>query len=349
MSAAGKILDGKATAAEIRAEVAEGVRELVAAGGRQPGLAVVLVGDNPASKVYVASKTRACEEVGMVGRTVRLPATATAAELAAAVDALNADDAIDGFLVQLPLPDGLPERAILERIDPDKDADGFHPVNVGRLWTGEPGFVPATPSGIVELLRRHRIELKGAHAVVVGRSNIVGKPMAALLLREHATVTVCHSRTRDLRAVCAEADLLVAAIGRAAMIGPDHVREGAVVIDVGMNRVGELDEVERLYPGDARRLASFADKGSILVGDVDFTHVRPKAAAITPVPGGVGPLTVAMLLVNALEASRRRQGIPAGREAGGVGAADPPSAASAAGAADADTAGTAGAGKGPGG
>ena len=186
MSAAGMILDGKATAAEIRAEVAAGVRELVAAGGRQPGLAVVLVGDNPASKVYVASKTRACEEVGMLGRTVRLPATATAAELEAAVDALNADDAIDGFLVQLPLPDGLPERAILERIDPDKDADGFHPVNVGRLWTGEPGFVPATPSGIVELLRRHRVELKGAHAVVVGRSNIVGKPMAALLLREHA-------------------------------------------------------------------------------------------------------------------------------------------------------------------
>ena len=322
MSAAGMILDGKATAAEIREEVKAGVAELVAAGGRQPGLAVVLVGDNPASKVYVASKTRACEEVGMLGRTVRLPATATAAELEAAVDALNADDAIDGFLVQLPLPDGLPERAILERIDPDKDADGFHPVNVGRLWTGEPGFVPATPSGILELLRRHRVELKGAHAVVVGRSNIVGKPMAALLLREHCTVTVCHSRTRDLPAVCAEADLLVAAIGRAAMIGPEHVREGAVVIDVGMNRVSDRDEVERLYPGDAGRLAAFANKGSILVGDVDFTHVRPKAAAITPVPGGVGPLTVAMLLVNALEASRRRQGPGGGR--GGAGASASP-------------------------
>ena len=322
MSAAGRILDGKATAAEIRAEVQAGVSELIAAGGRRPGLAVVLVGDNPASKVYVASKARACEEVGMLGRTVRLPATAAAAELEAAVDALNADDEIDGFLVQLPRPDGLPERAILERIDPDKDADGFHPVNVGRLWTGEPGFVPATPSGIVELLRRHRVELRGARAVVVGRSNIVGKPMAALLLREHATVTVCHSRTRDLPGVCGEADVLVAAIGRAAMIGSEYVREGAVVVDVGMNRVAELSEVERLYPDDAGRLAAFVDKGSILVGDVDFTHVRPKAAAITPVPGGVGPLTVAMLLVNALAASRRRQGIAPGGGAGaGKGAA----------------------------
>jgi methylenetetrahydrofolate dehydrogenase (NADP+) / methenyltetrahydrofolate cyclohydrolase len=312
MSELGSILDGKATAATIRAEVAAGVRELVAGGGRPPGLAVVLVGDDPASKVYVASKTRACEEVGMLGRTVRLPATAGRRELEAAVDALNADDAIDGFLVQLPLPDGLPEKAILERIDPDKDADGFHPVNVGRLWTGERGFVPATPSGILELLRRHQVELKGARAVVVGRSNIVGKPMAALLLREHCTVTVCHSRTRDLPAVCAEADVLVAAIGRAAMIGPEFVREGAVVVDVGMNRVSDRGEAERLYPGDAGRRAAFEKNGSILVGDVDFTHVRPKAAAITPVPGGVGPLTVAMLLVNALEASRRRQGVAPG-------------------------------------
>jgi methylenetetrahydrofolate dehydrogenase (NADP+)/methenyltetrahydrofolate cyclohydrolase len=311
MSGAGKILDGKAVAAEIRAEVAAEVRELVAAGGRQPGLAAVLVGDDPASLVYVGSKARACEEVGMKGRVVHLPAATTASELAAAVDRLNADDAIDGVLVQLPLPDAIPVGPVLEWVDPAKDVDGFHPVNVGRLWIGGAGFAPATPSGIVELLRRSGVELRGRRAVVVGRSNIVGKPMAALLLREHATVTVCHSRTRDLPAVCAEADVLVAAIGRAAAIGPEHVREGAAVVDVGMNRVAERSEVERLYPGDAGRLAAFERNGSILVGDVDFTHVRPKAAALTPVPGGVGPLTVAMLLVNTLEAARRRQGLDA--------------------------------------
>ena len=305
------ILDGKATAEAIRREVAAGVAELVAAGGRSPGLAVVLVGDDPASQVYVGSKVRACEEVGMVSRSVRLPEDASADAVRRAIDELNADDAVDGYLVQLPLPGHLPERELLARVDPDKDVDGFHAVNVGRLWLGEGGFAPATPSGVIELLRRHRILLAGTRAVVVGRSNIVGKPMAALLLRENATVTVCHSRTRDLPAVCREADVLVAAIGRPGFLGPDAVRERATVIDVGVNRLTERADVERFFPGDGERLASFERRGSVLIGDVDFARVRETAGAITPVPGGVGPLTVAMLLVNTLEAARRRQGLGA--------------------------------------
>ncbi|MFP3939391.1 MAG: bifunctional methylenetetrahydrofolate dehydrogenase/methenyltetrahydrofolate cyclohydrolase FolD [Thermoanaerobaculia bacterium] len=306
------ILDGKATAADVRREVAASVAEMVQAGARPPGLAVVLVGEDPASKVYVGSKVKACEEAGMVSRAVLLPEDTSAATLRETIDELNADDAVDGFLVQLPLPDHLPENELLARVSPDKDVDGFHAVNVGRLWLGEEGFAPATPSGIVELLRRYRVPLSGARAVIVGRSNIVGKPMAALLLRENATVTVCHSRTRDLPAVCREADVLVAALGRAAFLGPDAVKEGATVIDVGTNRVADRSEVERLFPGDAGRMETFERRGSVLVGDVDFTRVRERAGAITPVPGGVGPLTVAMLLANALEASRRRQGLSAG-------------------------------------
>jgi methylenetetrahydrofolate dehydrogenase (NADP+)/methenyltetrahydrofolate cyclohydrolase len=200
---------------------------------------------------------------------------------------------------------------VLDRISPDKDVDGFHPVNVGRLWLDEPGFTPATPTGIVSLLKRNGIALSGRRAVVVGRSAIVGKPMAGLLLRENCTVTVCHSRTADLAAVTREADILVAAIGRAGMIGPDHVREGAVVVDVGMNRLDDPAETERLYPGDEGRRQQLASKGYILVGDVDFTRVAPKASAITPVPGGVGPLTVAMVISNTLKSARRRQGLPA--------------------------------------
>jgi methylenetetrahydrofolate dehydrogenase (NADP+)/methenyltetrahydrofolate cyclohydrolase len=303
------ILDGKAVAAEIRAEVGGRVRALVAAGGRPPGLAAVLVGDDPASKVYVGSKTRACEEAGMVGRAVVMPADTPAGEVFAALDRLNADDAIDGILVQLPLPAALPERELLQRVDPAKDVDGFHPLNVGRLWLGEDGFVPATPRGILELLRRYRVPLAGRRAVVVGRSTIVGKPVAALLLAEHATVTICHSRTRDLAAVCAEADVLVAAVGQAALIGPEHVKPGAIVVDVGTNRITDRAEVERLFPGDAGRLETLERRGGTLVGDVDFTRVRGRAAGITPVPGGVGPLTVALLLANTLDAARRRQGL----------------------------------------
>jgi len=303
------LLDGKAAAAEIRAEVASGVRALAAAGARLPQLVAVLVGDNPASEVYVGSKVRGCAEVDILSRTLRLAAEASEAELLARVDELNADDAVDGILVQLPLPSQIAGQRVLERISPEKDVDGFHPVNVGRLWLDQEGFTPATPTGIVALLKHNGIPLAGKRAVIVGRSAIVGKPMAGLLLREHCTVTVCHSRTTNLAAVTREADLLVAAIGRAALLGPDHVREGAVVVDVGMNRLADAAEAERLFPGDEARRRQVATRGYTLVGDVDFTRVAPKAAAITPVPGGVGPLTVAMVLANTLKAARRRQGL----------------------------------------
>ena len=302
------ILDGKAMAQQIREEVAQGVHEITADGGRPPGLAAVLVGDNPASSIYVRSKARDCEKVGIVNQTPTPPESCSQTELLALIDELNADDSVDGILVQLPLPDHLDEKRILAQVLPEKDVDGFHPVNVGRLWTDEEGFAPATPTGIVEMLRRSDIPLVGSHAVIVGRSTIVGKPMGALLLREHCTVTFCHSRTRDLEGVCQQADILVAAIGRLAFFGPQHVREGATVIDVGINRITEAAEVERLFPGDEKRRAQFEKKGSTLVGDVDFFRVAPKAGAITPVPGGVGPLTRAMLLVNTLQARRNRQG-----------------------------------------
>jgi methylenetetrahydrofolate dehydrogenase (NADP+)/methenyltetrahydrofolate cyclohydrolase len=301
------VLDGKAVAAAIRGEVAAGVAELLAAGGRRPGLAAVLVGDDPASTIYVSSKGRDSEEVGMVSRTHRLPASTGEAELLALVDALNADDAIDGILVQLPLPAHMSGRRVLDRIDPAKDVDGFHPVSVGRLWLDEPGFVSATPAGILELLRRYEVPLAGTHAVVLGRSAIVGKPMAGLLLRAHCTVTVCHSRTRDLPAITRQADVLVAAVGRAAMVGAEHVKPGAVVVDVGINRLDSEEAVLAAFPDDAGKLARFRDKGSLLVGDLDYDRVAPIASAITPVPGGVGPLTRAMLLVNTLAASRARQ------------------------------------------
>jgi methylenetetrahydrofolate dehydrogenase (NADP+) / methenyltetrahydrofolate cyclohydrolase len=306
-----EILDGTRIAAEIRAEVALAAARRASYGLRPPGLAVILAGDDPASHVYVGSKVKASAEVGFVSRKITLPSTASAAEVRAAIRELNEDPAIDGFLVQLPLPDGLPQRELLAEIDPDKDVDGFHAVNVGRLWLGEGGFVPATPSGVVEMLKRYGIPLAGAEAVVVGRSNIVGKPMAALLLEANATVTVAHSRSRDLPALCRRADILVVAAGRAGMIGPEHVRPGAVVVDVGTNRVSDPARVEQLFPGDEARRAALAKRGYTLVGDVDFTRVAPIAAYITPVPGGVGPLTVAMLLANTLKAAERREPSPA--------------------------------------
>lgn len=304
-----RVLDGKQIATQIRAEVAEEVRQMTAAGARAPGLTAVLVGEDPASKVYVGSKIKACEEAGITSRTLRLPASVSAAALSAAIDELNADDSVDGILVQLPLPKGLPEREILERVDPGKDVDGFHPINIGRLWADEPGFVPATPAGIMEMLRRYDVPLAGRRAVVVGRSQIVGKPIAGLLLREHCTVTICHSRTRDLPALCREADILVAAVGRPAMIGGDWIADGAVVIDVGINRIDDRALVERLFPGNEKRLETLERRGSVLVGDVDYTAAAEKASAITPVPGGVGLLTVAMVIANTLTASRRRQGL----------------------------------------
>jgi methylenetetrahydrofolate dehydrogenase (NADP+)/methenyltetrahydrofolate cyclohydrolase len=304
-----KILDGRALARTLRDEVAEEVRDLIGKGLRPPGLSVILVGENSASQVYVRSKERAAAEAGFTGGTVRLPADATTDDVSAEIDRLNADDSIDGFLIQLPLPKGLPERELLDRVDPGKDVDGFHPLNVGRLWLGRPAFAPATPAGILELLHRQQLDLVGRHAVIVGRSAIVGKPMAALLLREHCTVTICHSRTRDLQGICRQADLLVAAVGRPGMIGPDHVKEGAVVIDVGINRLTERRDVERFFPGDDQRMATFERRGSTLVGDVDFHAVASRCRAITPVPGGVGPLTVASLLVNGLTAAKRHLGL----------------------------------------
>jgi methylenetetrahydrofolate dehydrogenase (NADP+)/methenyltetrahydrofolate cyclohydrolase len=303
------ILDGVATAKAIRAEAAAAAAKIREAAGRPPGLAVVLVGEDPASQVYVGSKTRACEEAGMASFSHRLPATIAADELFAVIDRLNADPAVDGILVQLPLPKQLPTRELLERIDPAKDVDGFHPVNVGRLWIDEVGFVPCTPAGIVELLRRYEIPLAGRRAVVIGRSTIVGKPMAGLLVRASATVTVAHSKTKDLAGVCRDAEIVIAAVGRAGLVDRDYVSPGAVVIDVGMNRVTDRATAERLTGGDAKRMAAFDKNGSVLVGDVDFPAVAPIAAAITPVPGGVGPLTVAMLIANTVEAAKRRLGL----------------------------------------
>ena len=302
-----RILNGGALATEIRSEVKGTTEQLLATGGRSPGLTVILVGDHPASQVYVRSKSKAAEEAGLVGRTIQLPTDVPQDRLLDQIEKLNEDSAVDGILVQLPLPAALETDRLLARIDPTKDVDGFHPDNVGRLWLDQPGFVPATPAGIIELLHRSQIPLQGRSAVIVGRSSIVGKPLAGLLLREHCTVTICHSRTRDLPGRCREADLLIAAVGQPALLGPDHVREGAVVVDVGMNRLQSAADVERLFPGDQGRKVAFERRGSVLVGDVDFTRVAARCEAITPVPGGVGPLTVAMLLVNTLRASLLRQ------------------------------------------
>ena len=304
-----RVLDGKAVARGMREETGVAVAELVAAGGRPPGLTAVLVGESPASQLYVRSKGRAARKAGFSSETLTLDATTSRVELLTTVDRLNADDRVDGILVQLPLPGHIDDDEVLERIDPAKDVDGFHPVNVGRLWLDQPAPAPATAAGIVELLRRSDIQMAGKGAVIVGRSAIVGKPLAGLLMRENCTVTVCHSRTRDLAAVCRGAEILVAAIGRAAFLGPEHVGEGAVVVDVGINRVSDPQEVERLFPGDAGRRDRLEKRGSIVVGDVDYTHVFERVSAITPVPGGVGPLTIAQLLANTLATSKARQGV----------------------------------------
>lgn len=302
-------LDGKRVGDEIRAEIAAEVKQATAAGRRPPGLAVVLVGENPPSKVYVASKGRAAVEAGFIEMTVKLAESSTADEVAATIRRLNEEDGVDGFLVQLPLPGDLPERELLLGIDPDKDVDGLHPMNAGRLWSDEAGFVPCTPLGIIEMLKRYEVPLAGSHAVIVGRSRLVGKPMAALLLRENCTVTLCHSRTRDLPGECRRADILIGAIGRAAFFGPEHVKEGAVVVDVGINRVEDRELAERLFENQPKKMRAFEKRGSALVGDVDYGRVRPIASAITPVPGGVGPLTVTMLLANTLQAYKRREGL----------------------------------------
>jgi len=283
-----KIIDGKAIAARVREQVALEVEELVRETGRRPGLATVLVGDDPGSAVYVAGKQRACQEVGMQAFDRRLEADSSAERVAEELHALNADEAVSGVLLQLPLPGELDGAELTSLISPAKDVDGLTPVNVGLLSIGRDGLRPCTPLGVMELLRDTGVELEGAEAVVVGRSNLFGKPMAQLLLAANATVTSCHSRTRDLRAVCARADVLIAAVGRPRLIARDFVAPGAVVIDVGMNR---------LTPEEAGNKSG-------LVGDVDFAAVSEVASAITPVPGGVGPMTIALLLRNTLSAAR---------------------------------------------
>jgi methylenetetrahydrofolate dehydrogenase (NADP+)/methenyltetrahydrofolate cyclohydrolase len=301
-------LDGKALADAIRAEVAAEVAALAAQGMAAPCLAAVLVGDNPASHVYVRNKVRACQEAGLVPREHRLPATTPQADLLRLLGGLNDDRGVDGILVQMPLPGHIDRRAVLEAIHPGKDVDGFSPVNVGRLWSGEPGFVPCTPLGVMELLDRSGIPVEGAEAVVLGRSEIVGKPMAALLLRRHATVTLAHSRTRNLPAVTSRADILVAAIGKPGFVTAAHIRPGATVIDVGINTVTSEQEASAFFPHDPARVETVRRKGSTLVGDVHPAGVLERAGAYTPVPGGVGPLTVALLLRNTLSAARALRG-----------------------------------------
>ena len=279
-----KIIDGKAISSQIRVEIAEQTKAYIEKTGEKPGLAVIIVGEDPASKVYVRNKKRACEEVGFYSEEIALPAETDMATLKSVIDRLNADDKIHGILVQLPLPKHLDEGEVIMAINPRKDVDAFHPVNVGRVMSGGYTFVPCTPAGVMELLRRSGIEVAGKECVVVGRSNIVGKPMAMLLLEANGTVTVCHSRTKDLAQVCKRADILVSAVGRPYFITSDMVKEGAVVIDVGINRLPD----------------------GKLVGDVDYAAVEPIASYITPVPGGVGPMTITMLLKNTLTAAENK-------------------------------------------
>jgi methylenetetrahydrofolate dehydrogenase (NADP+) / methenyltetrahydrofolate cyclohydrolase len=297
-----RVLDGAATARAIREELRPRLAALAARGVR-PGLGVVLVGDDPASAVYVRSKTRACEELGMHQETARLPAAATTEEVAAVVRSYGARPDIHGILVQLPLPPAVDAERVLRLVDPAKDVDGFLPENVGLLVQKRPRFVPCTPAGIMEMLRRENIAVAGRRAVVLGRSDIVGKPMALLLLHADATVTIAHSRTPDLRAVTREADLLVAAVGRAGLVRGEHVKAGAVVVDVGMNRVRDAREAADL--GGPERREEFERKGYLLVGDVHAPSVRERAGALTPVPGGVGPLTIAMLVSNTVASAER--------------------------------------------
>jgi methylenetetrahydrofolate dehydrogenase (NADP+)/methenyltetrahydrofolate cyclohydrolase len=300
-----QILDGNRTASEIKSEVAARVSAL-AARHRPPGLAAVLVGDNPASQIYVRNKVKTCEALGIHSVMCTPPESTTTEELLALVAGLNAQDEIDGILVQLPLPKQIDAQKVLLAVAPEKDVDGLHPLNIGNLVSLRPGPRPCTPAGIMELLKRYRIPIAGQHAVVVGRSDLVGKPVAFLLLHQHATVTICHSKTPDLPVVCSRADILVAAMGRAAMLTAGYIRPGAVVVDVGTNRIDDRAQVERIFRGDAERLATFDRKGSVLVGDVDPVDVAERASFYTPVPGGVGPLTIAMLMVNVTEIAERR-------------------------------------------
>jgi methylenetetrahydrofolate dehydrogenase (NADP+)/methenyltetrahydrofolate cyclohydrolase len=301
------ILDGAAIAAAIKQEVAEEVR-LLAGQGIRPGLAAVLVGSVAASQIYVRSKVQTCAELGLYSDLITPPETVTTEEMLDLVAALNARDEIDGILIQLPLPRQVDAKALLDAVSPLKDVDGFHPVNAGRLQANRPALAPCTPAGIIEILERSGIPIAGQHAVVVGRSDIVGKPAAMLLLHQNATVTICHSKTRDLGAITRQADILVAAIGRAGFITPEMVTPGATLIDVGINRITDRAEFDRFFAGNAKREAAFAKRGSTLVGDID-PKAYELAGAYTPVPGGVGPLTIAMLMANTVRAAKMRRGL----------------------------------------
>lgn len=302
-----KILDGVAIADGIKQEVAEEVERLSGQGIR-PGLAAVLVGNVPASQIYVRSKVQTCTDLGIHSDLITPPETVSTEEMLRLVASLNARDDIDGILIQLPLPRQVDAKSLLDAVHPDKDVDGFHPINAGRLQAGRPALAPCTPAGVIEILKRSHLPIAGENAVVVGRSDIVGKPVAMLLLHENATVTICHSKTRDLGAVTRQADILVAAIGRPGMITPEMVKPGATIIDVGINRITTREEFDRYFAGNAKREAAFARRGSTLVGDV-HPKAFEAAGAYTPVPGGVGPLTIAMLMANTVRAAKMRRGL----------------------------------------
>ena len=304
-----RILSGKAIADAIKAEVAEEIETLARDHGFRPCLAVVRVGEDPASAVYVGSKVKTSEELGIISEHHHLSAETSHSDLLALVKDLNARDEIDGILVQLPLPPQINASEILETIDPAKDVDGFHPMNAGRLAQGEKALVPCTPAGVIEILKRSNIEIAGQHAVIVGRSNIVGKPMAMLLLQENATVTICHSRTKNLAEITRQADILVAAIGRAGFVRGEHIREGATVIDVGINNVADIAFASELFDGEEleKRLETIKKRGFTLVGDVNPKEAMTKAGSLTPVPGGIGLLTVAMLMKNTVAAAKARR------------------------------------------
>jgi len=297
-----QILDG----VRVRDAILDECRPRVAALRRPPGLAVVLVGHNPASEIYVRNKVKACADLGIYSETLTPPDSISTAELLAMIGELNRRPEIDGILVQMPLPQQVDSKHALLAVSPEKDVDGFHPCNVGALATGRPGPRSCTPAGIIRMLRYYQLPMAGRHAVVVGRSDIVGKPMALLLLHENATVTICHSKTRDLAGVCRQGDLLVAALGRPAALTADFIRPGATVVDVGINRITDRQEAARIFRNSPDALASFDRKGSVLVGDVHPIDAAASASAYTPVPGGVGPLTIAMLMVNTVESAERR-------------------------------------------
>lgn len=304
-----EILSGAPVAEAIKREVADEVAAIFEKYGERPGLAVVRVGEDPASAVYVGNKVKTSRELGIVSEHLHFPETVSHAELLKTVEDLNNRDDIDGILVQLPLPKQINDKEILESINPLKDVDGFHPVNVGRLSSGQKALVPCTPAGVIEMLKRSNIEISGKHAVVVGRSNIVGKPMAMLLLQNDATVTICHSRTKDLPAITSQADILVAAIGRAGFVRGEHIKEGALVIDVGMNNLSDATHAHEFFDETEieKRLATINKRGSTLIGDVNPKEAMQKAGMLTPVPGGVGLLTIAMLMKNTVEAAKMRR------------------------------------------